>query len=52
MALGDKIELLRVRLEEMLGEQAFIEGVWRAAHCPQQRDARALSVPCHPVWHA
>jgi hypothetical protein len=39
MALGDKIELLRVRLEEMLGEQAFIEGVQRAAHCPQQRDA-------------
>ncbi len=27
MALGDKIELLRVRLEEMLGEQTFIEGV-------------------------
>ena len=26
MALGDKIELLRVRLEQMLGEQTFIEG--------------------------
>ena len=40
MALGDRIELLRVRLEAMLGEAAFIHG----DHCRSSHHHISLSI--------